>query len=112
MPPGFQQYYDAQGFSVGPTPYHPAVHHASATSAALPSGFLYDLAQAQWYNAPPGYAPTAAPPPSTEPLSLTILPAFAAILEKLSAQIDASALTASVQQKRIDELQTKMEDQK
>ena len=109
MPPGFSQYYDAQGFTVGPTPYHPAVHHASAPSAALPTGFLYDSAQAQWYNAP-ALAPAAAPPPSAAPTALVIPPAFTAVLEKLSAHIEANVLAAAEQQKQIDALNAQMLD--
>ena len=106
MPSYGQQYYDAQGFSDGSTPYHPADMHASANSAPLP-GFLYDSAQGTWYNAP-AFAPAATPPPSTSSTSLVIPPVFTAILEKLTAHIEASAFAATEQQKQIDALNAQM----
>ena len=110
MPSCGQQYYDAQGFPVGSTPYHPAATHASANSAPLP-GFLYDSAQNTWYNAP-AFEPAAAPPPATSSNVLAILPAFTAILEKLSANIEANALAATEQQKQIGALQAQMVNEK
>ena len=111
MPPGFPQYYEAQGYPVGSTPYHPAVHPASATSAPLLPGYLYDSAQGAWYNAP-SFAPAAAPPPTSSPDALAILPAFTAILERITASIEANALAVTENQKQIGALQVQIANEK
>ena len=111
MPSGFPQYYDAQGYSIGSRPYHPAVHQASATSASLLPGFLYDSAKGAWYNAP-SFAPAAAPPPTSSLDALAILPAFTAILERFSASIEANALAVTESQKQIGALQAQIANEK